>query len=195
MNDSAVVRAMSTTVAHYVCVDVFTKALKELTIAKQEPQLLELARMLSACPPFPWSRPVFQAAKTAFNMVPCDNKFELQFAKFLEGADDVRSFAKLPQPFGFSIEYTDSGMNLRSYYPDFIAVTASGVNWLLETKGVETEDVSFKDAAAQTWCDNATLLTGSTWKYAKVPQKAFEVLQPAKLADLAALQPLRLVEP
>ncbi len=36
--------------------------------------------------------------------------------------------------------------------------------------------------------------TRKTWKYAKVPQKAFEVLQPAKLSDLAALQPLSLME-
>ena len=193
LNDPAVVRAMSTTVAHYVCVDVFTKELKELTIAKQEPQLLEPERMLSGCPPFPWSRPVFEAGKTVFNVVPCDNQFERQFAKFLEGVGDVRRFAKLPQPFGFCIEYTDAETNLRSYYPDFVAVDGSGVNWLVETKGVETEDVSFKDAAAHTWCENATELTGSTWKYVKVAQKAFEVLQPTKFADLAALQPLRLL--
>ena len=59
--------------------------------------------------------------KTVFNLVPCDNQFEREFARFLDNAEDVISFAKLPQPFGFSIDYTDSGMNLRSYYPDFAA--------------------------------------------------------------------------
>jgi hypothetical protein len=44
---------MCTPVAHYVCVDVFTKALKKLTIAEQEPTLLEPEPMLSACQPFP----------------------------------------------------------------------------------------------------------------------------------------------
>ena len=103
------VRAMSTPVAHYVCVDMFKK---DLTIAEQEPQLLEPARMLSACPPFPWSRPVWEGVKTVFNLVPCDNQFEREFARFLDNAEDVKAFAKLPQPFGFSIDYTDSGMNL-----------------------------------------------------------------------------------
>ena len=51
---------MSTPVAHYVCVDVFSKALKKLTIAEQEPTLLEPERMLSTCQPFPWSRQVLE---------------------------------------------------------------------------------------------------------------------------------------
>jgi hypothetical protein len=46
-----------------------------------------------------------------------------------------------------------------------------------------------KDVAAVRWCQNASKLTDKQWKYAKVPQKEFEVLQPRRLADLAALMP------
>ncbi len=95
---------------------------------------------------------------------------------------------KLPQPFGFSIEYTDKAMNLRWYYPDFVAVDGRGDRWLLETKGAETDDVSFKDAAAARWCENASDLTKTQWRYLKVPQKAFELLQPGRLVDLNALR-------
>lgn len=192
LDNHDVVKAMSTPVAHYVCVDVFSKALKKLTIAEQEPTLLEPERMLSSCQPFPWSRQVWEGVKTVFNLVPCDNGFERDFAKFLDNAADVESFAKLPQPFGFSIEYTDGAMNLRSYYPDFVAVDDQGVRWLLETKGAETDDVSHKDAAATQWCENATSLTKKKWQYLKIPQKAFEVLQPSRLADLKALSPATL---
>jgi type III restriction enzyme len=192
LSDSEVVKAMSTPVAHYVCVDVFSKALKKLTIAEQEPTLLEPERMLSTCPPFPWSRQVWEGVHTVFNLVPCDNGFERDFAKFLDNASDVEAFAKLPPPFGFSIEYTDGGMNLRSYYPDFVALDDKGVRWLLETKGAETEEVAHKDAAAKQWCENATQLTKTQWQYLKVPQKGFEVLQPSRLADLKALQPAKL---
>lgn len=192
LNDHEIVKAMSTPVAHYVCVDVFSKALKKLTIAEQEPTLLEPERMLSTCQPFPWSRQVWEGVKTVFNLVPCDNGFERDFAKFLDNAKDVEAFAKLPQAFGFSIEYTDGGMNLRSYYPDFVAVDDKGVRWLLETKGAETDDVPHKDAAATQWCENATQLTKSQWQYLKIPQKAFELLQPSRLADLKALQPAKL---
>lgn len=41
LSDPTVVKAMGTPVAHYVCVDVFSKALKKLAIAEQEPMLLE----------------------------------------------------------------------------------------------------------------------------------------------------------
>ncbi|MGB8886914.1 MAG: DEAD/DEAH box helicase family protein, partial [Candidatus Korobacteraceae bacterium] len=169
MTDHEVVKAMSTPVAHYVCVDVFSKALKKMTIAEQEPTLLEPERMLSSCQPFPWSRQVWEGIKTVFNLVPCDNGFERDFAKFLDNASDVESFSKLPQLFGFSIEYTDGGMNLRSYYPDFVAVDQQGTRWLLESKGAETEDVAHKDAAATQWCENATELSGTKWQYLKVP--------------------------
>ncbi len=187
LNDPIVVKAMSTPVAHYVCVDVFSKELKKLTIAEQEPKLLEPERMLSSCQPFPWSRPVWEGVKTVFSLVPCDNQFEREFARFLDNAPDVTAFAKLPQPFGFSIEYTDAGMNLRSYYPDFLALDDRGTHWLLETKGAETGDVTYKDAAATLWCENATQLTGKQWKYLKVPQKGFQTLQPSRLEHLMAL--------
>jgi type III restriction enzyme len=188
LNDPATVKAMSTAVAHYVCVDVFKKALGGLTLAEQTPTLLEPARMLSTCAPFPWSRPVWEGRKCVFNLVPCDNDFEREFARFLDNAQDVRAFAKLPLPFGFAIEYTDTAMNLHFYTPDFVAVDGSGGLWLLETKGMETAEVARKDAAALQWCENATRLTGVSWKYIKVPQKEFEALHPALLADLLALQ-------
>jgi type III restriction enzyme len=192
LSDSVVVKAMGTPVAHYVCVDVFSKALKKLTISEQVPTLLEPERLLSSCQPFPWSRPVLEDAKTVFNLVPCDNHFERDFAKFLNSAEDVTRFAKLPQPFGFSIDYTDGAMNLRSYYPDFVAVDDKGTRWLLESKGAETGEVLHKDAAATQWCENATALTDTKWMYLKVQQKAFEVLQPTRFAHLAALRPMKL---
>ena len=189
LNDPTIVKAMSTAVAHYVCVDVFKKALQALTIQEQTPQLLEPARMLSACQPFPWSRPVWEGQKCVFNLVPCDNDFEREFAKFLDNATDVRAFSKLPRAFGFTIEYTDTAMNLRNYEPDFVALDKSGIYWLLESKGQENVDVLRKDVAAVRWCENATKLTETQWKYVKVPQKEFEALQPSRLADLAALVP------
>jgi len=189
LSDPKVVKAMSTPVAHYVCVEVFAKELKKLSIAEQEPELLQPDRMLSTCPPFPWSRPVLESEKTVFNFVPCDNQFERDFAQFLSAATDVRAFAKLPRPFGFAIDYTDSGMNLRSYYPDFVAVDSTGTKWILETKGAEYEDVGHKDRAAEQWCENATQLTDTRWQYLKIPQKAFEALEPTRFAHLVALKP------
>lgn len=187
------VRAMATPVASYVCTEEFKRVLKQLSIAEQVPQLLDPARMLSTCQPFPWSRKVYEAKNCVFNMVPCDNDFERDFARFLDQAEDVRAFSKLPQPFGFSIDYTDAGVNLRSYYPDFVAVDDQGTHWLIETKGMESSEVAHKDLAASNWCENATELTGTQWRYLKIPQKAFELLQPSKLEHLQALVPATLI--
>lgn len=108
----------------------------------------------------------------------------LRFAKFLQDANDVTAFAKLPEPFGFAIDYTDAVSNLRYYQPDFVVVLNDSTHYLVETKGREDIDVAHKDRAAQLWCENATVLTGTTWKYLKVPQKEFEALQPALFSDL-----------
>ncbi|MFH0342345.1 MAG: DEAD/DEAH box helicase family protein [Chromatiales bacterium] len=184
-----VVKAMSSKVAHYVCVKTFRKALLGAAIAEQEPQLLGPDRMLSSTQPYPWSRPIYEARRCVFNLVACDNDFERAFAKYLDLADDVKAFAKLPQVFGFAIDYTDGSGNLRAYYPDFVAIDAQGTNWLLETKGQETEETKHKANAATLWCANASELTSKAWKYLKVPQKEFERLQPEALADLGALLP------
>jgi type III restriction enzyme len=188
LEDLATIRAMSTNVAHYVTVQTFKKALMKLTVDEQRPELISPGRALSTTSPFPWSRPVWEGRRCVFNLVPCGNAFERAFAKFLDGAKDISAFSKLPEVFGFAIEYTDLGMNLRSYYPDFIARENGGTHWLLETKGQETIEVERKDEAASRWCEDATLLTKTPWRYLKVSQKVFEQLHPETLADLVALE-------
>lgn len=130
LDERQTIKAMSSNVARYVCVQTFKKALLNLAISEQEPKLLGPDRPLSSTPPFPWSRPVYEGRKCVFNLVACDNEFERTFAKFLDLAEDVKTFAKLPTVFGFAIDYADGG-NLRSYYPDFVAVDVEGRYWIL----------------------------------------------------------------
>jgi len=138
-------------------------------------------------PTLPLVTTSMEGQKCVFNLVPCDNDFEREFAKFLDNATDVRAFSKRPRAFGFAIEYTDTATNLKHYEPDFVAIDKAGTHWLLETKGQETIDVLRKDAAA-VLVRKRHRLSGTEWKYIKVPQKEFQTLQPSRLADLAALQ-------
>jgi type III restriction enzyme len=112
-------------------------------------------------------------------LVAADNAFERDFAKFLESASDVLRFAKLPSRLGFTIGYADSATNLRYYEPDFVAVDDAGLHYVIETKGREDIDVAHKDRAAVIWCENATLLTDTTWTYVKAPQVEFGKLHRA----------------
>ena len=82
-----------------------------------------------------------------FNLAACDNDYEERFGRFLQRADDVIAFAKLPPQFGFAIEYTDSAASLRYDEPDFLTILADGSRRLIETKGREDPDVAHKDRA------------------------------------------------
>ncbi len=133
------------------------------------------------------SRATLKASKCIFNLVPCENQFEKEFAKFLQEAEDVERFAKLPEQFRFVIDYTDAAGNLRYYEPDFVVVTEDGTHHLMETKGLEDVNVAHKDRAACLWCENATALTGKSWCYLKVRQEEYNRLQPTWFADLTVL--------
>jgi type III restriction enzyme len=184
LDDPLVIRAMGTCVAAYVVTHEFERRLRDLIVEEKTPELLAPKRMLSSTPAFPHSRLFYDASKSVFNLVACSNQGELDFAKFLQSAEDVEAFAKLPMSFGFAIEYTDSRANLRHYYPDFVARMADGTHWVLETKGLEDVEVERKKEAAERWCENATALTGIQWRYLKVPEQTFKQLQPTTFEDL-----------
>ena len=179
-----VIKAMSTNVAHYVVCKEFEKVLRDVIVEDVKPELLIDGKNLSTTPPYPFSKKLMESNKTIFNFVACDNDFELAFAKFLHGADDVISFSKLPQQFGFSIQYTDTKANIRHYFPDFIVKISDTDYWIIETKGREDIEVAMKDRAAENWCENATELTDFNWNYLKVPQKDFEKLHPDNFQEL-----------
>ena len=82
------VKAIGSNVASYVTIKTFVQALRAVVVEELQPQLLNAGRRLSETPKFPWSRATVKAAKCVFNLVPCENKFESEFARFLENAAD-----------------------------------------------------------------------------------------------------------
>ena len=187
LDSPEVLKALGSNPVQYVTVDQFVKALRKVITEERVPELVGRGLRLSETEPFPYSRDTYPAKKCVFNLVPCANPFEREFAKFLDEAEDVTAFAKLPERLGFSIEYIDSVANLRHYFPDFVVVTADGAHHLVETKGREDVDVAHKDRAASNWCQNASQLTKLDWSYAKVPQSEWKKLKPERFEDLAIL--------
>ena len=180
-----ILKAINRSLVGHVVRQEFLKVLRDRIVKPQTPTLESAGRLLSGMEPFAWSQTVATCQKTIFNKVPCDNDFELQFARFLDNASDVGCFSKLPLAFGFSIPYTDSIGNLRHYFPDFVVVDTEGIFYVVETKGREDTDVANKDRAAAIWTENATALTGQNWQYVKVLQRDFQKLQTNQFADLA----------
>lgn len=191
LDSKAMIKAISGNVASFITITTFAKALRGLVIEELVPQVEHAGRKLSETTPFPYSRPTLaNVSQCVFNLVPCDNDFERRFAKFLQDARDLQCFSKLPSQFGFAIEYTDNATNLRYYEPDFVAVQDDGTHWLIETKGQVNVDVAHKNRAATLWCENASRLTETEWRYIIVHQNDFEQLQPDLYSDLYALQTL-----
>ena len=176
LNEPAMIKAISSNVAQYVTVKTFVEALRKLVISELEPQLLHAGRPLSETPPFPWSRATLAADKCIFNLVPCDNEFEKEFAQFLQKADDVQRFAKLPEQFGFAIQYMDNVGNLRFYEPDFVVLTNDGTHYIVETKAWRTPTSRTKIArpnCGATTRPSSQAIRGPTRRFCKQRTSSF----------------------
>jgi type III restriction enzyme len=128
--------------------------------------------------------PVLEAARTLFNLVPCNRELEVAMTKFLDLACDVVAFAKNAGPQCLRIDYLAIGGQLAFYTPDFFVRTTAGHCFLVETKGREDRDVPRKARAAVEWCKSASSKS-CKWNYIYVPQGVFETLTGQTIDELA----------
>jgi len=173
LEDPRVLYKLSSPEVQEQLISLFVNVFRDLTFTEREPEKKD-ATKLSDTRPFVWSKMVYPANRCIFNYVPCDNDFEVDFAKFLDRAEDVVAFSKIVPKIGFFVEYKDSKDNLRLYYPDFVVVTDESEQLIIETKGREDIDVELKDKRIKQWCEDATLLAECKWSFARVGQEEFE---------------------
>ena len=140
LDNPRVVRFMASAAARHLTVGAFARAFRAVAAASAEPRVVAQARRLSECPPFPWSQWLVDTGRTVFNLVACDNEYERTFARFLESAEGVKAFAKLPLRFGFAVEYLDEKGSLRLYYPDWVVgpLTVGRTSWRQRGKSPPT---------------------------------------------------------
>ena len=128
-------------------------------------------------------RPVEEAARTLFNLVPCNRELEVAFTHFVDNATDVTAFCKNAGPQSLRIDYLASGGRLAFYTPDFIVRRVDGEYLLVETKGREDKDVPQKARAAVAWCKAASTRQVK-WHYVYVPQGIFSEVSGNSLGEL-----------
>ncbi|MGI9035186.1 MAG: DEAD/DEAH box helicase [Pyrinomonadaceae bacterium] len=105
LDSPPVIRALNESRVLLLTEKVFLKLLRPQIIEDKAPNLSEESSLLSETPPFPYSGKVCEAKKTLFNLTPCGNDFEQSFAKFLDDAPDIKTFANLGNlPTKLSIE-------------------------------------------------------------------------------------------
>ena len=73
---------------------MFVNTFRDRTFSEREPQKVDTTK-LSNIKPFVWSKLVYPADRSIFNYVPCDGNFGVDFAKFLDSAEDVEAFTKI----------------------------------------------------------------------------------------------------
>jgi len=171
--------------------EVFKEAINKLTIEQKAVKEKEPPRMLSETSPFAWTGQVVEADKTIFNLVPVDNNFEAEFARFLDEADDVVAFAKNTRYLHFSIEYFSERGLIRYYYPDFIVKARDGSMFIVETKGIEDLEVVRKDERARIWCKDASRTMGVEWNYVKVPERLYRSIPTRNFEEIYNLSKSR----
>jgi len=95
------------------------------------------------------------------NKIVGDNNYELEFASFLDGCDDIVSFVKNSQSTIFRIEYRNADGSIANYIPDFIVKRSEAEIWVIETKGREDLDDPAKWERLLRWCADATAHDGT----------------------------------
>ncbi len=173
LNDPRVLYKLSSPEVQEQLINLFVNTFRNMTFVEREPERKSTVK-LSDTKPFTWSKLVYTANKCIFNYVPCDNNFEVDFAKFLDRAEDVKAFSKIVPKIGFFVEYKDSNRNLKFYYPDFVVLNNKNEHFIIETKGREDIDVKHKDERIRLWCEDTTKITGNNWSFLKVKQESFE---------------------
>ncbi|EQD30434.1 type III restriction-modification enzyme helicase subunit, partial [mine drainage metagenome] len=124
LDDPVVLRNLSEPAVGKVLFDSFSKGINALTVHDTGSARIEDYIRLRHTRPFRTeSRAWLPARKSVFNRIvgePHAGGFELVFAKFLDDAPDVASFAKNYLAVGFKLDYVRSNGELSNYVPDFI---------------------------------------------------------------------------
>ena len=155
---------------------VFVPLIRQRITTKE--QRLKTAEPVSVCSWKPFQvthsarHPAEPAAKTPFNLVPCNRELEVALTHFADRGPDVAAFCKNAGPQCLRIDYLASGGRLAFYTPDFIIRKTDGAYLLVETKGREDRDVPAKARAAIAWCKSASTRK-VRWDYVYVPQDVF----------------------
>jgi type III restriction enzyme len=196
LEDAVVLRNLSEPAAGKLLFDAFKAGINALTVRDTGSSRIEDRIRLQETRPFRTDpRPHLAPKKSVFNKLvgePRSGGLELKFARFLEDAPDVQSFAKNYLAVGFKLDYVRADGDLSTYTPDFILRTTDGAVWIVETKGREELDLPQKMARLKQWCADATAAeqgeggNGARYDFVFVDQQSFEQHRPATFAALAS---------
>jgi type III restriction enzyme len=186
LDDANTLRNLSELVATKTLIETLKKGINALTIQeKGDAEIKDTIKLRNTRPFVAKNQGYVVAKKSVFNRVIGDSHFELQFAAFLEKAEDVVSYSKNYFAVNFKLDYVNANGDISNYYPDFIVKTVDKKIYIVETKGQVDMDVPLKMARLKQWCDDLNKIQSEV-KYGLVyvPMEAFEKHYPNSFAEL-----------
>lgn len=186
LDNANTLRNLSELAATKTLIETLKKGINSLTIQeKGDAEIRDTIKLRNTRPFVAKNQGYVVAKKSVFNRVIGDSHFELQFAAFLEKAEDVLSYSKNYFAVNFKLDYVNANGDISNYYPDFIVKTDDKKVYIVETKGQVDMDVPLKMARLKQWCDDLNQIQSEVkYGFVYVPMEAFEKHYPNNFADL-----------
>ncbi len=123
--------------------------------------------------------------KSILNCIAGDNEFEREFAEFLDGCNDIISFAKNYKAIRFKLDYINAKNEPANYHPDFLVKRANGEVCIAETKGRQDLDDPRKMARLRQWCEEVNALQSEVkFDFVFVDDEGFRKHRPSSFSGL-----------
>jgi type III restriction enzyme len=166
--------------------ETFKKAINELTIVdKGSAEIKDYIRLRQVRPFTVKDQGFVVPKKSVFNKIVGDSQLELEFASFLDGCDDVISYAKNYFAVNLRIDYINADGNISNYYPDYIVKVSETDIYIVETKGLEDLDVPLKIERLKQWCSDVNKnQSGIHFDFIYVDEESFKKYRPKSFKSL-----------
>jgi type III restriction enzyme len=186
LEDPNTLRNLSEPATTKTLIETFKKAINALTVRdKGDAEIRDTIKLRQTRPFVAKDQGYLVPKKSVFNRIIGDNQLELQFANFLEGCDDVVSFAKNYMAVHFKLDYVNADGDISNYYPDFMVKLSTKRIVIVETKGREDLDVPLKMARLRQWCEDVNRVQKVVeYDFVYVDEEGFEKYKPTSFRQL-----------
>ncbi|MDO9542037.1 MAG: type III restriction endonuclease subunit R, partial [Kiritimatiellia bacterium] len=186
LEDPNTLRNLSEPAATKTLMETFKKAINALTVRdKGDAEIRDTIKLRQTRPFVAKDQGYLVPKKSVFNRIIGDSPLELRFAAFLEGCDDVVSFAKNYLAVHFKLDYVNAAGDISNYYPDFMVKLSDKRIVIVETKGQEDLDVPLKMARMRQWCEDINRVQADVkYDFIYVDQESFDKYKPTSFRQL-----------
>lgn len=186
MESRNTLRNLSEIQASKTVFETFKKAINELTVVdKGSAEIKDTIKLKNVRPFTVKDQGFVLPKKSVFNKIVGDSHLELEFAAFLDGCEDVHSFAKNYFAVNLRIDYVNADGNISNFYPDFIVKVSAKEIYIVETKGLEDLDVPLKMERLKLWCNDINALQSEVrFDFVYVDEESFQRYRPKSFKSL-----------